>query len=106
MGGRNGPASLCAFTSRSRTGEEQVLIALTDSVWEGNILTISIKCKERREEGEEIKFSVSLSKLRLVVGLAGSELFLQKITHLGSCIYLLLTPRKFIDPKIYIEKIF
>ena len=35
-----------------------------------------------------------------------SELFLQKITHLGSCIYLLLTPRKFIDPKIYIEKIF
>ena len=67
MGGRNGPASLCAFTSRSRTGEEQVLIALTDSVWEGNILTISIKCKERREEGEEIKFSVSLSKLRLGV---------------------------------------
>ena len=73
MGGRNGPASLCAFTSRSRTGVEQVLITLTDSVWEGNILTISIKCKERREEGEEIKFSVSLSKLRLVVGLAGLQ---------------------------------
>lgn len=52
---------------------EQVLITLTDSVWEGNILTISIKCKERREEGEEIKFSVSLSKLRLVVGLAGLQ---------------------------------
>ena len=63
---------LC-LTSRSRTGVEQVLITLTDCVWEGNILTISIKCKERREEGEEIKFSVSLSKLRLVVGLAGLQ---------------------------------
>ena len=82
--------------------EGQILMALTGSVWEGNILTISIKCKERRGEGRQDKILVFLVKVE-----AGwsSELFLQKITHLCSCIYLLLTLRKFIDPRIYIEKI-
>ena len=51
--------------------EGQILMALTGSVWEGNILTISIKCKERRgeEKGDKIKFWFSLSKLRLAAGL-------------------------------------
>ena len=33
-----------------RPGTGQLLIGQTDSVWEGNILTISIKCKERRDK--------------------------------------------------------
>ena len=51
-----------------QAGGGRVLIRVTDSVRDGNISTISIKCMERRgEERDKIKFSVSLSKLRLVL---------------------------------------
>ena len=95
---------MCLY-EQDRAGEGksgEILMPLTDGVWEGNILTISIKCKERRGEGRQDKILVFLVKVE-----AGwsSELFLQKITHLCSCIYLLLTLRKFIDPRISIEKI-
>ena len=59
--------------------------------------------EERRGERQD-KILCFLVKVEAGAGWS-SELFLQKITRPGSCIYLLLTLRKFIDLRIYIEKI-
>ena len=93
IGGLNGLCFLCAFYE----DQGQILILLTDVLRRGNMWTISIKCKEAATGANQYQ-----GALIEVPGLEFQRSNSEENNSSLSCIYLLLTLRKFIDPGIYI----
>ena len=86
-------AFFCAFYGY----QGQILILLTDVLRRGNMWTISIKCKEAATGANQYH-----GALIEVPGLEFQRSNSEENNSSLSCIYLLLTLRKFIDPGIYI----